>query len=192
MREDLCFRQEIFEYAQKHKDIWVEYVHRTLRLEANAGPLYLVTGVDKCSNWCLASYSEIEGDTGMTLRFTPTERTANAATRPYLHSTSGPIKARTCRSFAGGTKNQTVFIRGFHMLRSQSLSGSVQITDVLASNTVSNADGANDSVSQAGGGDSSQPFGGTPGESQQPQHGIPGPGSNEVIIESFPTLSKVA
>jgi hypothetical protein len=195
IRENLHYRREISEFALSHGADWFKHVHDTLGLLEVDVPLYLVTGVDKCSNWCLASYPEIAGDTGMALRFTPIERTTSAATRPYSYSTSGPITPRACHLFADGAKNQTVFIRGFRMLKSRNPSGSVQITDVLTSKTVNSADGANDSVSQAGGGVSSRPFGGTLGESQ-PQHGTPGPtpgpGSNGVIIESFPTLSKVA
>jgi hypothetical protein len=193
VRKDIRFRREIFKFAKKHGVSWFKHVHETLGLlEDDAEPLYLVTGVDKCSNWCLASYSDIVRDAGMTLRFTPTELTANPAIRPYSCSRSGPITPRICPSFTDdGTKNQTVFIRGYRMLWRQNLPDPFQVTDIRTSNTVNESHGGKNPTSQAGSGFSTQSFGGTSGEGQ-PQQGEPGPGTDGVIMESFPTLSKVA
>jgi hypothetical protein len=156
-----------------------------------------VTGVDKCSNWCLASYSGIRGDAGMTLRFTPTELTTSTAIRPYSCWRSGPIAARTRLSFAvGGAKNHSVFVRGYRMLWCESLLKisslrSVRMTDILQSNTGDNTKGGGRVISQARGGViswfSSRNKGGG-----QPQLDEPGQDGGGVILESLPGVSKVS
>jgi hypothetical protein len=156
-----------------------------------------VTGVDKCDNWCLASYSGITGDAGMTLRFTPTELTTSSATRPYSCRSSGPIAARTRSSFAdGGIKNHSVFIRGYRMLWCESLLKisslrSVRMTDILQSNTGDNAKGGGRVISQARGGFMSW-FSGSNRGGSQPQHDEPGPADDGVVLESVPRVSKVS
>ena len=137
-RQELRFRHDFHEYARQHVQSWFEHVHGTLRLEAEAGPLYLVTGHDKCENWCVASYSNFPVDTSMDLIFTPTGVTGGGIVL-YSSSASGPVDRRTFAQRENNTANQCVFIRGYKMTLCKSLIekllvGPVKISDIIPPN----------------------------------------------------------
>ena len=137
-RTDLRFRGELLEYARQHVISWHEYVYRTLGLEVEAGPLYLITGFDKCDNWCLASYVNIPPNAGVSLAFTPIPNSPGA-TILYSSHVSGAISSRT---FSPGDNraSQCAFIRGYKMMLSRTLiekilSGPIKISDIVSSST---------------------------------------------------------
>ena len=137
-RTDLRFRGELLEYARQHVVSWHEYVYRTLGLEVEAGPLYLITGFDKCDNWCLASYVNIPPNASVSLAFTPI-RDSPGANILYSSHASGAISSRT---FSPGDNHasQCAFIRGYKMMLSRSLtekilSGPIKISDIVPSGT---------------------------------------------------------
>jgi hypothetical protein len=115
-------------------------VNSTLGLVAPNGSLYLVTGVDKSTNWCVASYSGALGDTETTLKFTVADAATVRATCQYSWESSRSIEARTCPTLReGNPANQCVFVRGYKLALSESLFersflGSVKVSDIATSN----------------------------------------------------------
>jgi hypothetical protein len=117
-RSDHLFQTNIMEYAERHVQSWYQHVNETLGSTVRNGSLYLVTGVDKSSNWCLASYSNRR--TAIPLSFTAD--TSTQSTRRCLWQSSGSVDARTC-TVLGETvpQNQCVFIRGYKLAIKTSL-----------------------------------------------------------------------
>jgi hypothetical protein len=109
-----------------------------LRLGARNGSLYLVTGVDKCRNWCLAAYSDASGR-GFPLRFTAPNAAATSGASQYSWESSNSVEARTCPVLADdNSRNQCVFIRGYKLavsetLYERSLVGPVNVSDIVTS-----------------------------------------------------------
>jgi hypothetical protein len=105
-------------YAQHLVPSWYHYVNGTLGMMTRNGGLYLVTGADKASNWCLASYSNGSVETNI-LRFS-TDIDDTSATEEFLWESSGPVDARTC-PVSGKEGNQCVFLRGFKLALDEKL-----------------------------------------------------------------------
>jgi hypothetical protein len=130
---------EILRHMPKKAQSWFEHFYAILHAEAKYEHLYLVTGVDKCTNRCLASYSGVEESAEMKLRFTPTQATVGAATRAYTYSKSGPIMARSCHSFSEdlpGTKPYSsvvidCWVRDYRLLITNILFVSLQCIEHL-------------------------------------------------------------
>jgi len=93
-------------------------VNGTLGVKTRNGDLYLVTGTDKASNWCLASYSNGSGESNI-LKFSSTDIDDTSATGQFLWESSGPIEARTCP--VPGEGNQCAFVRGFKLALNETL-----------------------------------------------------------------------
>lgn len=93
-----------------------------LGLRAPNGSLYLVTGADKATNWCLAMYPNAMGKTGTFLGFTSTDISTTSVTSQFSCHGSGSVEARTCNaSEEGRFPNQCVFICGYKLALSESL-----------------------------------------------------------------------
>jgi hypothetical protein len=121
-RTDHRFRQLLFDYAQENATSWYQHVIGTLGLDAVNGSLYLVTGVDKTSNWCIASYSDAPEDPGITLKPIAASTVTSSATSQYSWEISGPVDARTCSAIREGrSMNQCVFVRGCKLALSERL-----------------------------------------------------------------------
>jgi hypothetical protein len=115
-RIDLELRNVLFEYAREHVPRWYKWLVGERGLDARNGSLYLITGADKTSNWCLASYSNTSGEARSLLRF------ANIGTAPvgwtgrYSWESSSSVEARTCPALReGSSTNQCVFVRGYRL-----------------------------------------------------------------------------
>jgi hypothetical protein len=117
-RVDYKFRHTMLHYAQHHVPSWYQHVNGTLGVKARNGDLYLVTGTDKASNWCLASYSSGSGESNI-LKFSSTDIDDTSATGQFLWESSGPIEARTCP--VPGEGNQCAFVRGFKLALNETL-----------------------------------------------------------------------
>jgi hypothetical protein len=134
-RSDHQFPNNFMEYAQQHVPSWYQHVNGTLGSMAHNGSLYLVTGADKSSNWCLASYSNRSGQTAIPLRFTAD--TATVPTSRRLWRSYGMVDSRTC-SVPGEDipQNQCVFLRGYKLAINENLFerkfvGPVKVTDIV-------------------------------------------------------------
>jgi hypothetical protein len=137
-RINLRFLHNILEYAQQNVVSWYEHVYGTLGLEVEAGPLYLTTGHDKYDNWCLASYTDIPTEPGLSLAFNP--RLGRARIVLYSSEASGAIDTRTFAPRGDISANQCIFIRGYKMSLCQSLIerillGRVKISNIVPPNT---------------------------------------------------------
>ena len=135
-RTDLIasFRSHLLAHARKHALSWLEWVYGGLEF---ASSIYLITGTNKCENWCLASYSNIPAELGVSLSFTPT---VTPSDRPsgivrYAAQSSGNITRRTFRPNEH-SGNQSVFIRGYKIQACRTLrerlQGAVKITDMMS------------------------------------------------------------
>jgi hypothetical protein len=103
-------------YAQHHVPSWYQHVNATLGLKTRNGDLYLVTGADKVSNWCLASYSNSSGEANI-LKFSSTDIDNS---EQFLLESSGPVDARTC-PVSGQGGNHCAFLRGFKLALNERL-----------------------------------------------------------------------
>ena len=104
-------------YVQDLVPSWYQYVNGTLGMRTRNGDLYLVTGADKTSNWCLASYSNCSGKANI-LRFSTD--IDSTETEQFLWESSGPVDARTC-PVSGKEGNQCIFLRGFKLALDEKL-----------------------------------------------------------------------
>jgi hypothetical protein len=148
-RRDLSsgFRPLLLEHARNHALSWLESVYGRLDL---AKSIYLITGCDKCDSWCLASYSNVAAQIGVSLSFTPTAHRPDGAVR-YEAQSSGSISKRTFLPFGRNRGNQCVFIRGYKISACRTLQerlwrGPVDISDVVSGNTDNSMTGALDGV----------------------------------------------
>jgi hypothetical protein len=194
-RENLRFRHNIQEYARQNAVSWCQHVYGTLGLEAEAGPLYLITGHDKCDNWCVASYTDISTESGVSLTFTPT-----AGGTSYSSEASGAIDTRTFTPRGDIQTNQCAFIRGYRLTPSKSLierilMGPVKISDIVPPNSRNVAEGEVGRISGAGAISRMFPWfssGGNRGEGHsrlaEPQAGP----SDMINVESFPLTLTVS
>ena len=124
-------RSRLLVYAREQALNWLEWVYGSLD---HADSLYLITGCDKCRNFCLASYSNLPV-AGDPLLFTPTGNQGDLV--QYVARTPGIISMRTFRPNEQSSGKQTVFIRGYKIqacrtLRERLLQGSVKITDIMS------------------------------------------------------------
>ena len=139
------------QYAFRHGNSWYEWLNGN-GADVPNGSLYLITGVDKTKNWCLASYSRLS--TPALLDFftddvmiTPDARVAptqdppqqDTAARQYFCRQSGSVPVRTCHlARDDGPPNQCNFIRGFKLAMNRSLFGrcttSVRVDAILNMN----------------------------------------------------------
>jgi hypothetical protein len=121
------------EYAKRQVPGWYLHVNGTLGARVQNGSLYLVTGADKSSNWCLASYSNRLGQNPIPLRFTAdTTTTANRR----LWQGSGLVDLRTRSVLGEDIQNQCVFIRGYKLAINENLfeksSVRVEVSDIVS------------------------------------------------------------
>jgi hypothetical protein len=164
---------------------------------ARNGSLYLVTGVDKCSNWCVASYAGASDDAGISLHFTATDDTVIGGTSQYSWATSSSVEARTCPARQEGCSvNQCVFIRGYKLAISEtlfkkSLVGSVTVSDIHTSKpSVILTQGRNAPGVKKYGGRSTKFFG-WGGNNSRAKTIAPMGFKDPPIVESFPPISEV-
>jgi hypothetical protein len=125
-RIDLSCRKDLFKHAQKHGPSWCEHVYGTLGLDDDeAGPLYLVTGADKCRNWCLGSYTH--SSRKRKLRFTPQTIVTSCGMQLYSWEASGFADTSTFapEDTANILRDQCVFIRGYRITPSPKLIGRI-------------------------------------------------------------------
>jgi hypothetical protein len=194
-RKDLSYRHHIQAYARGHAISWFEHVYGTLGLESEAGPLYLVTGHDKCHNWCVASYTNAPVEAEMSLIFAPTVD-ADGASR-YTYWYSGNMDARTSTPGQNRFANQCVFIRGYKLTLCKSLiekifGGRVKVSDIVPPNPDTGGLGPTPGTRTL---NLWSPWfvGGSPGGHQhqlaEPQDPAPGP---RIAVDSFPQLSEVS
>ena len=135
-RTNIRLRNDLQEHASRHGVSWFQHVYGSLRYGADAGSLYLITGYDQCDNWCVASYSDVAAEVGVSLSFTRLDSTSRGNVM-YSAETSGAISARTFGSEDSGVANQCVFIRGYRMTLCESLiknrpTESVTTSDIAA------------------------------------------------------------
>jgi hypothetical protein len=126
------FRPHLLLHARKHALSWLEWVYGSLDL---ASSIYLITGYDKCDNWCLASYSNVPAEIGVSLSFTP-EVDSGGIVR-YSAQSSGDITTRTFLHQGIISGNQCVFIRGYKITTCRTLQerlrqGAIKISDVVS------------------------------------------------------------
>ena len=197
-RQDLFFLNNIQEYARRNVLSWFLHVHGTLGLEAEAGPLYLVTGHDKCENWCVGSYTNLSTDIGLPLSFTP-HGINDGGIVLYSPADPGSIDTRAFAEEEGNSANQCIFIRGYKMTLCKSLlerivMGPVKITDIVPPKPENVAEGGWGSISRETtfgrlfswfSGDNR---GG--GQQQQLKHSL-GTVDDKAIVESFPHFPEV-
>jgi hypothetical protein len=119
-RIDYRFPDTMLHYARRHVPGWYEHVNGTLGLRARNGDLYLVTGADKTSSWCLAAYSNASPESSQVLNFSSTDMETPASPVQFLWQSSGSIEARTC-PVTGKNGNQCTFIRGFKLALNESV-----------------------------------------------------------------------
>ena len=127
-RSDYLPRDFLREYAVRHGNDWYKWLNR--EKDVPNGSLYLITGLDKTQNWCLASYSNLtvpkfleffatddsNGQQDSLLHSDAAIGAVDHQARQYAYSHPGTVAART-RQLAqdGGLANQSVFIRGFKL-----------------------------------------------------------------------------
>ena len=133
-RTDLSssFRPLLLAHARKHASSWLEWVYGSLELASSS--LYLVTGYDECDNWCLASYSNVGAEMGVSLSFVPVVHADGIVW--YAAPSSGDIAKRTCQPNGQVPRNQTGFIRGYKIstwrtLQERLRQGAVKIMDIV-------------------------------------------------------------
>ena len=138
IRTDLQFHDPLFQYAKVHVMSWYRWLN-SLGSNALNGSLYLVTGADKTTNWCVASYSNASETAGV-LSFIPAGAGTVGLAGGYSWRGTGPVRVRTCpiRS-EGSSTSQCVFIRGYKLVLSEGLYkrtfvGPVQVSDIVSSN----------------------------------------------------------
>ena len=196
-RADHRFRRMLFEYAQRHVRSWYEHANSTLGSDARNGSLYLVTGADKSTNWCIASYSDASGDTEITLRFITADAATVSPTGQYSWESSSSVEARTCPVLGeGSSTNQCVFVRGYKLALSESLYerhfvGAVKVADIVTSNP-------NDILAQGGSipeattraGWLSWPLS-RDSRSSQEEPAEPITRDTDILVEAFPNVSEV-
>ena len=124
-------RSRLLAHAREQALNWLEWVYGSLDY---ADSLYLITGCDKCRNFCLASYSNLPVVQDP-LIFTPTSNQGDLV--QYDSQTPGIINMRTFLPDDQSSGKQTVFIRGYKIqacrtLRERLLQGSVKITDIMS------------------------------------------------------------
>jgi hypothetical protein len=180
-------------YAERNAQSWYQHVNGTLGSTVRNGSLYLVTGVDKSSNWCLASYSNRLNPTAIPLRFTA-DIAGSQPTRRCLWQSSGLVDSRTC-SIPGEDipQNQCVFIRGYKLainenLFERRLVGPVKVSDIVTMKpadvlaTGKSIPGVSKSFSVV------PSFGKGGGSSDQ----IEAASDKDVMVEEFPDLGEVS
>jgi hypothetical protein len=116
-------RPRLLAYAREQALSWLEWVYGSLE---HANSLYLITGCDKCRNWCLASYSNMPAPMGVSLSFTPTDSQGDVV--QYAAQSPGDITMRTFRLDGQNPENQSVFVRGYRI----SATGTVKKSDVVS------------------------------------------------------------
>jgi hypothetical protein len=116
---DHKFCNTMLHYAQHHVPSWYQHVNGTLGLKTRNSDLFLVTGADKASNWCLASYSDCAGEANI-LNFSSTDIDNASTIEQFLWESSGPVDARTC-PVSGREGNHCAFLRGFKLALNQRL-----------------------------------------------------------------------
>ena len=115
-------RPRLLAYAREQALSWLEWVYGSLE---HANSLYLITGCDKCRNWCLASYSNMPASTDVSLSFTPTDSQGDVV--QYVAQSPGDIAMRTFRLDGQNSENQSVLVRGYRI----SAGGTVKKSDVM-------------------------------------------------------------
>ena len=138
-RTDLQFRNVLSKYAQEHVPRWRKWLVGSLGLDARNDSLYLITGTDKTTNWCVASYSNTSGGARSLLRFTNTGTAAVGRTGRYSWESSSSVEARTCPALReGSSRNQCVFVRGYRLtlregLYQRMLAERAELCDIVSS-----------------------------------------------------------
>jgi hypothetical protein len=131
--------------AQIYAKRWYEDAVR-LRPSVKNGELYLVTGADKCANWCLGAFPHASGTSGIDFN-------SNLNSRQFHHINWGSgAEARICEP-PENRKNQCAFIRGFSVLLAAE-----EYKELKANSATSHPD----EMSSRG-----EPFSWKPGESKQ-------------------------
>jgi hypothetical protein len=155
--------------------------------------LIIVTGVDKCSSWGTACYSDVTGTAEMALSFIPTSRRHEGSPAwPYAWRTSDSIWSRSGRnSEEHFSENQSIFIRGFKtkLRKRKLLPGRVSISDVVRSDTDISGGGAKGQGGSTLPSWLPGPFGNNRGEaSHNLQSDTP---SDMIEVDDFPALNEV-
>ncbi|KAF5348394.1 hypothetical protein D9758_010917 [Tetrapyrgos nigripes] len=69
-RVDYLALPDIRDYAAANAESWYQFVHETLRLDADNGSLYVITGYDKTHSYETASFYHSSKNSTVSLRFT--------------------------------------------------------------------------------------------------------------------------
>jgi hypothetical protein len=128
-------RQRLLAYAIDQALSWLKCVYGSLDY---ADSLYLITGCDKCKNWCLASYSNMPGQIGAPLTFTPSVHQDDMA--QYIAWSPAAIDTRTFSLDGQNHVNQSVFIRGYKISACKTLQeklrqGPFKMSDIVSQST---------------------------------------------------------
>jgi hypothetical protein len=128
-RIEYRYQDRMLNQVLSHAESWYQLAG-SLGIRACNGELYLVTGADKCANWCLGVFPNASGQNLV-------EFSSSSAAGRFNCQNSGSALARRC-PVPGHRENQCAFIRGFKMTLSENvwkrfLVGPVKASDIVTS-----------------------------------------------------------
>jgi len=117
-RVDYLGLADIRDYAMANAESWYRFVNGTLRLEADNGSLYVITGFDKTHSYETASFYNSSKSSAVSLRFTSPLLVDGSYGRLSLGHSSDlqtPVSSRASDP-SNRLKNLSVFVRGFKVM----------------------------------------------------------------------------
>jgi hypothetical protein len=194
--EDLYYRQDLEGYIRCHALSFCEHAYGLLGSGAGTG-LYLITGHEKCNNWCLGSYSNAMSGTGMSLTFASTG-IASGGTVEYEAHVAGNIDTRAHKPEGDNPANQCVFLRGYKLMLCRNLMERILVGQITISDIVppkpDNERALSGTLGEKLSRWSSWFVGGTRGGNQPHDDELQVPATNadtHVLVESFPDSLEV-
>ncbi|KAJ7592860.1 hypothetical protein C8J56DRAFT_483929 [Mycena floridula] len=112
-RVDLRNKKSFYQIACQNAAAWYEYATETRGRIISEDSLYLVTGCDKCTSWCVAAFSHPSRTVSSSLKLKATSLGGIQGALTYEWDNTTSVAARSGPPELSPLLNQCVFLRGF-------------------------------------------------------------------------------
>ncbi|KAJ7592857.1 hypothetical protein C8J56DRAFT_483933 [Mycena floridula] len=113
-RVDLRNQKSFYQIACQNAAAWYEYATETRGRIINEDSLYLVTGCDKCTSWCVAAFSHPSRAVSSSLKLKATSLGGIQGALSYEWENTTSVAARSGPAgYLSPLLNQCIFLRGF-------------------------------------------------------------------------------